>query len=261
MKAVNPSSAPQSWFHSFSHRIDEYLYKFFVTALSSERTLRDPEKELGSLKKDIEMANFGEQMVKNIELPFTNLALSQAFYIPLGNTKEPYFCAKLPRPQVAFFPRVLQNNLLHIEDDKLHIYFAVYVLQKEESVLTLSIPLVENQKTPIQVAFYGGEGVGRGTVPWDYHRSYTSEEIQALSMSIKSDVATFKLGAFLENCQGPATGIGVYGLVLRPSGQGKAWAELIQRKPTLQTFVETLGGELTQIFTYQQSYWDKPMDS
>lgn len=241
-------------------RVDEYAYCFFSYLLSkldnNGPVLRDNGKESVQISQDrgrLEKEKWDQEIQRGIQLPQMNLSLSEGINVMSGDGKEPPFYVKLPRSQVMLFPPALHRHLLNIEEDRLNIYFAVYFLEDHKKELALSVPKLIGKEESIWVGFYGGDGVSRGsgnTVPWYYQRMYLRSEIKDFTLTVTEDVGAFQMGSYLADCKGPYEGVALFGLVFRNQGI----RDLLHDHLTLQELVNTIGGGLTEIFTYNDSY-------
>ncbi|MCB1109743.1 MAG: hypothetical protein KDK64_02085 [Chlamydiia bacterium] len=254
-----------SYIDSCLQRIDEYATVVFqtITARFEERVLlvdnekKEGSKEVNEARLKYERQLWDEGMLSNISFPQMNFSLSPSVNVIQCERKEPEFYVKLPRGQITHFPRVMQERLLNVEEDRLDIFFAIYTLEEGKKELKLSVPEWAKEDYRVHVGFYGGDGVRRGsgkTVPWHFIREFPKEEAKDLTVRVTDDVGAFMMGAYRTDCQGPFRGVAVYGLVLGEEGRGKVIRDLLKAQMPLGEFIQNVGSEVTEIFTFNDQY-------
>ena len=247
-----------SCFDAVAQRINEHATAFF-SSFEDAPLLVDVEKtpdraflEHSRLERDLNLWDLEKKIVP----PFFNLSTRKSLEVSWVDDREPKLFVKLPRRQLHVFPVAMKRNLLNIEEDRLDVFFAIYVLDGGKKDFNLSFP---QWKNGCSLGFYGGTGVARGpgkTVPWHFIREYSERDVrEGLTARLTGDIGAFKMGAFAQNCKGPSRGTAVYGLVLSDEGRGKAVRELLNHSYSIQEFVDRVGSdELTQIFTFNDNY-------
>ena len=253
-----------SYVDAVIQRVDEYATSAFhaIDAGFSDRpVLRDVEKELlptlALEQKRQSDQQFWTGWFDSITYPSMNLSTRQSLHVVHMGGKEPHLFVKIPRRQIRYFPEPMKAKLLNIEDDKLDLYFAIYLQEEGNEEFSLSVPTWAPEDYNVHVGFYGGDGVRRGsrtTVPWHFIREYTKKEAEDLKVGLTDDVGAFTMGAFRSNCKGPCCGVGVYGLVLKSSGRGQVIQEILKTSDSLKDFVERAGANITEIFTFNNDY-------
>jgi hypothetical protein len=249
-----------SYIDALIQRVDEYATSVFHAI--HERTadtpvLRDVEDGLFvDARRDRDHESW-ERWLDPITYPSINLSTRQNLNVVHMGGREPHLFVKIPRRQIEYFPEPMKAKLLNIEDDKLDLFFAIYLQEEGNKEFRLSVPVWAHEDYNVHVGFYGGDGVCRGsrrTVPWHFVREYTKEAAGDLKVGLTDDVGAFMMGAFRSDCQGPHRGVGVYGLVLKNVGRGAVIQKFLKSSDSLKEFIERAGAGMTEIFTFNEDY-------
>ena len=254
-----------SYVDSCLQRIDEVaagVFQAITAQFEGQPRLVDNEKkegyqEVNQERFKTEKQRWEEGMRSSLSFPQMNLSLNSSVNVIQCETGEPKFYVKLPRGQITHFPDLMQKRLLNIEEDKLDIFFAIYTLEGGVKELKLSVPEWAEIDYPVHVGFYGGDGVRRGsgkTVPWHFIRELSKGETRDLTVRVTDDVGAFMMGAYRADCEGPFRGVAVYGLILGEEGRGNVIRDLLGSSVTLGKFVQNVGSEVTEIFTFNDQY-------
>jgi len=241
-------------------RVDECTCSFFHALdarMSDTPELRDVEEGLLAGKRRERDRKSWENWLAPITYPSINLSTKQSLNVVHMGGREPHLFVKIPRRQICHFPEPMKAKLLNIEDDKLDLFFAIYIHTVENKEFHLSVPLWADEDYNVHVGFYGGDGVCRGsrrTVPWHFIRGYPKEDAGDLKVGLTDDVGAFMMGAFRSDSKGPYRGVGVYGLVLKNVGRGELIQKILKSSDSLEDFVRRAGANLTEIFTFNESY-------
>jgi len=249
-----------SYVDALIQRVDEYATSVFhaVDARISEAPrLRDVKEGLFTVdRRERDREAWGTWSAP-ITYPSINLSTRQSINVVYMGGREPHLFVKIPRRQIRYFPEPMKAKLLNIEEDKLDLFFAIYLQEEGNKEFHLSVPQWAHEDYNVHVGFYGGDGVCRGsrrTVPWHFIREYTKEEAGDLKVGLTNDVGAFMMGAFCSDCQGPHRGVGVYGLVAKNEGRGAVIREILRSSESLKEFVERAGEGMTEIFTFNEDY-------
>lgn len=249
-----------SYVDALIQRVDEYATSFFHvvnTRMSDVPQLRDVEGGLFAEDKRKRDEEAWTSWLDPITYPSINLSTRQSLNVVHKGGKEPHLFVKIPRRQIQYFPEPMKAKLLNIEDDKLDLFFAIYLQEEGIKEFHLSMPVWAPEDYNVHVGFYGGDGVCRGsrrTVPWHFIREYTKEAVEDLKVGLTADVGAFTMGAFRSDCQGPHRGVGIYGLVLKNMGRGEVIQKILRNSDSLKDFVERAGAGMTEIFTFNEDY-------
>ena len=249
-----------SYVDALIQRVDEYAISVFHavnTRMSDAPQLRDVEEGLFTVDRRQRDREAWGTWLERITYPSINLSTKQSLNVVHMGGKEPHLFVKIPRRQIRYFPESMKAKLLNIEDDKLDLFFAIYLQEEGNKEFHLSVPVWAHEDYNVHVGFYGGDGVCRGsrrTVPWHFIREYTKEAAGDLKVGLTDDVGAFMMGAFRSDCQGPHRGVGVYGLVLKNAGRGEVIQKILESSDSLKEFVERAGASMTEIFTFNEDY-------
>lgn len=249
-----------SYIDALIQRVDEYAISVFNAidaGISDVPQLRDVEEGICTVdRRERECESWGSWLAPII-YPSINLSTRQSLDVVHMGGREPHLFVKIPRRQICHFPEPMKAKLLNIEDDKLDLFFAIYLQEEGSKEFHLSVPTWAHEDYSVHVGFYGGDGVRRGsrrTVPWHFIREYNKEEARDLKVGLTDDVGAFMMGAFRSDCQGPHRGVGVYGLVLKNEGRGEVIQKILKSSDSLKDFVERAGANLAEIFTFNKDY-------
>lgn len=195
----------------------------------------------------------------------------------------PFLSVVLPRRQIIHFPQPLQEHLLRFTEEQLELQFVIFrkPLKGDPNfglifhhLFFSEYPELSEVRKEISVGLFGAEGIKKGTgrsVPWErIQKDNITVHTDGMSYSHSPDnfrvqmdgkVGTFYVGASFVHCEDDKQNkaYGVMGVVLDLDDESFENPALeveqrLQESKTLKEFVDECGGEISKLFSFNQSY-------
>lgn len=201
-------------------------------------------------------------------------------YLPARN----FLSVSLPRRQIIYFPKLLQEHLLQFTEEQLELQFVIFQKPLSGSadfslifhhLFFPDYPQLGEMTKNISTGLFGGSGIKRGTgrsIPWgtiqkndikvhadgeSYFHSPNNQRVQ-----MDGEVGTFYVGASFADCKDTTKikAYGVMGVVLDlddetdVSNPALKISQMLEESKTLKEFVDGCGGEIKKLFTFNENY-------
>lgn len=148
-----------SYVDALIQRVDEYAISVFYAVnarMSNVPQLRDVEEGICTVdRRERDRESWGGWL-EPITYPSINLSTKQSLHVVHMGGKEPHLFVKIPRRQIQYFPEPMKAKLLNIEDDKLDLFFVIYLQEEGSQEFRLSVPIWSYEDYNVHVGFYGG---------------------------------------------------------------------------------------------------------